>query len=162
MAQPLASDVQLLLDKDAIKELVYRWDYLGDDGKPIDAIDRFCTDDVTFDAGQFGASEGKAAFKQEAETIFTEHLLFTRHMRHNPVIEVDGDEATGTWYADIPSITGGGEAIWLHGTYELGFRRVDDEWKISNYTFECTYATPYEEGWAAQPFAEGIPGELDW
>lgn len=83
-------------------------------------------------------------------------------MRHNPIIDVNGDEATGTWYAEIPSITGVGEAIWLQGTYELGFRRVDGEWKISKYTFDFTYATPYDQGWVEQPFIEEMPGDLDW
>lgn len=162
MADANSTDVQMLLDKDAIKELVYTWDYLSDDGEPLSAIERFCTEDVVFDAGPLGRTEGKDAFKEAAAEIFDQELLFTRHMRHNPVVDVDGDEATGKWYADIPSITGEGEAIWLQGTYDLGFRRVDDEWKISKYTFEFTYATPYDRGWAEQPFVEGTPGELDW
>ncbi len=162
MAKATSTDLQVLLDKDEIKELVYRWDYLGDDGKPLDAIERFCTEDVIYDAGPLGRTEGKQAFKEAAEKVFAEELLFTQHMRHNPVVTVHGDEATGKWYAEIPSITGDGKALWLQGTYELGFRRVDGEWKISKYTFAFTYATPYEKGWVKQPFVEGMPGELEW
>lgn len=162
MEEATSTDLQVLLDKDTIKELVYRWDYLGDDGKPLDAIERFCTEDVIYDAGPLGRTEGKQAFKEAAKKVFDEELLFTQHMRHNPVIQVNGDEATGKWYAEIPSITGDGKAIWLQGTYELGFRRVEGEWKISKYTFEFTYATPYEKGWVEQPFVEGVPGELEW
>ena len=162
MAEPIPTDLQVLVDKDAIKELVYEWDYLSDEGKPDEVIDRFCTDDVVFDAGAFGTAEGKEEFQAVAEELFDEELLFTRHMRHNPVVDVDGEEATGKWYAEIPSITGDGEAVWILGTYELDFRRVDGEWKISRYTFEATYATPYDAGWADQPFVEGMPGDLEW
>jgi len=159
----IASDLQVLLDKDAIKELVYRWDYLTDERFSSDElIERFCTDDVVYDAGPLGRAEGKEAFKAAAEKVWSDGFLFTRHMRHNPVIAVDGDEATGKWYAEIPSITIDDEALWIQGTYELGFRRVDGEWKISKYTFAFTYATPYEKGWVKQPFVEGMPGELEW
>jgi ketosteroid isomerase-like protein len=162
MAGATPTDVRVLLDKNAIEELVYEFDYRQDDGDPIGAVERYCTEDVQFDAGSLGRTEGKDAMKEVAEEVSGEELLFTRHMRHNPVVDVDGDEATGKWYAEIPSITGDGKAIWLQGIYELGFRRVDDEWKISRYTFDFTYARAYDRGWAEQPFVEGIPGELDW
>jgi hypothetical protein len=83
-------------------------------------------------------------------------------MRHNPIIRVHGDEATGKWYADIPSITGDGKAVWVMGTYELGFRRVNGNWKISKYTFEFSYMTDFHKGWVREPFIEGVPGELKW
>ncbi len=159
MADVLPKELQVLLDKDAIKELIYEWDYLGDAHE--DVIDRFCTEDVVFDSGPLGSAEGREVFKEVSETL-SEKVLFTRHMRHNPIIRVDGDEATGKWYAQIPSITGEGEAVWIQGTYQVGFRRVDGEWKISKYVFEFTYATPYDKGWVEQPFVESIPGELDW
>ncbi len=163
MADTVPTEVQELLDKDAIKELVYEWDYLTDERVDSDdVIDTFCTDDVIYDAGPLGRTEGKDAFKEVAREIWDEELFFTRHMRSNPVIDVDGDEATGKWYAEIPSITGDGEAVWMQGTYEIDFRRVDDDWKISKYTFDFAYATPFDQGWVEQPFFEGVPGELDW
>ena len=157
MSETTQPELRKLLDKDEIKELVYRWDYLGDDREPLAAIERFCTEDVVFDAGPLGSAEGKESFKEVAEVIFDEELLFTRHMRHNPVISVNGDEATGKWYAEIPSITGDDEAVWIQGTYELGFRRIDDEWKISKYTFDFAYATPFDRGWVEQPFIDDVP-----
>ena len=160
MPESTADDLQVLLDKDAIKELIYEWDYLTDAGEEV--IDRFCTEDVIYDGGPLGHTEGREAFKELSEVLFSENVLFTRHMRHNPIIKVDGDEATGKWYADIPSITGDGKAVWIQGTYEIGFRRVDGEWKISKYTFDFTYATPYDKGWAQKPFVDGVPGELEW
>ena len=159
----LTENVQKLLDKDAIKELVYEWDYLTDERVDSDqVIDTFCTDDVLFDAGPLGRTEGKEAFKEAAREIWDKELFFTRHMRHNPIIKVNGDEATGKWYADIPSITGNGKAVWIQGTYELGFRQINGNWKISKYAFEFSYMTDYDKGWVKEPFIEGVPGELNW
>lgn len=95
--------IQKLMDKDAIKELVYEWDYLTDERIGTDqVIDAFCTDDEIFDAGPLGRTEGREAFKEAAREIFDHELLFTRHMRTNPIIDANGDEATVKWYADIP------------------------------------------------------------
>ena len=161
--ETLIDDVHKLLDKDAIKELVYEWDYLTDKRVGSDlVIDSFCTDDVIFDAGPLGRTEGKEAFKEAAREIFSKELLFTRHMRHNPVIKVNGDEAEGKWYAEIPSITGDGKAVWVMGEYELGFRRVKGTWKITKYTFDFSYMTDFNKGWVKEPFIEGVPGELKW
>ncbi len=154
--------IQKLADKDAIKELVYEWDYLTDERVGSDqVIDAFCTDDVIYDAGPLGRTEGREAFKEAAREIFDKELLFTRHLRTNPIIEVNGDEAAGKWYADIPSITGDGKAVWIQGTYRLGFRRENGRWMISEYTFEFAYMTDFDKGWAEEPFIEGVPGELE-
>jgi ketosteroid isomerase-like protein len=161
MAKATPPDTQVVLDKDAIKEMVYKNYYPLDEGNVADFMEMF-TEDATFDAGPFGSAEGKAAITEMIETLFDEEILFSRHMLHNPVVEVDGDEASGTWYLEMPMISGEGEALWLQGTYEHEFRRVDGEWKVSTFTFEPTYLTPYDEGWAEQPFPEGMPGELDW
>ncbi|SDQ34435.1 nuclear transport factor 2 family protein [Natronobacterium texcoconense] len=162
MAETTSRDVQALVEKDAINELMARVYYLVDDGEVGEAIDRFATEDVTFDAEPLGSAEGRDAWKEWAETAYSENMPFRRHMLHNQVIEVDGDTATGKWYLDCPSVTGDGEAVWTQGTYEHEFRRVGGEWKISAFSFDFTYAAPYEKGWAAQPFIEEIPGELDW
>ncbi len=154
-------DIRLMLDKDAIKEVLYKFDYLSDDGDAVGAVDRYCTDDVKFDGGVLGTAEGKDAFKESSKETFSE-FPFTRHLLHNPVIEVSGDDAWSKWYALIPSITREGQAVWVQVTYEIEFRRVDGEWKISAYRPDLTFVTPYQKGWAEQPFIEGIPGKLEW
>jgi len=61
--------IQVLLDKDAIKEVLYKFDYLSDDGDAVGAVDRYCTDDVKFDGGVLGTAEGKDAFKESAKEL---------------------------------------------------------------------------------------------
>jgi len=162
MENRIPKELQLLIDKDAIKEVLYDFDYMSDDGDPLDAIDRYCTDDIIFEGGPMGSTQGKDAFKESARHVFTEQFVFTRHMLHNPLIKVDGDEASGKWYADIPTVTGEGEAVLCQITYTIAFRRVGGRWLISYYKPEFAFATPFEKGWVKQPFIEGIDAEVAW
>jgi ketosteroid isomerase-like protein len=161
MHNVIPDDIQRLLDKDAIKEVLYKFDYLCDEGGPVEAAVRYCTDDVRFDGGVLGTAEGMEAFKESSKETFSE-FPFTRHLLHNPVIEISGDDAWSKWYALIPSITREGQAVWVQVTYEIEFRRMEGEWKISAYRPDLTFVTPYQKGWAELPFIEGIPGTLEW
>jgi ketosteroid isomerase-like protein len=157
----LTQGIQKLLDKDAIEELWYNSCYLVDEGD-LDGVMESFTGDAVMDTGSFGRAEGKDAIREMLKSLFSEGLLFTRHMVHNPVIQIDGEQATGKWYLDCPAITGEGKAVWSQGIYKHEFRRTGGKWKISKFTFEASYVTPYEKGWVEQPFLEGMPGELNW
>ncbi|ELY93543.1 hypothetical protein C482_19134 [Natrialba chahannaoensis JCM 10990] len=159
MAEAIPTEVQELLDKQAISELIRKFVYLSDEND-WDAEFELVTDDVIAET-PFGSAEGKDDFRETTAEIFAE-FQFSRHMLHNGLIEIDGDEATGQWYGEIPILTTDGEAEWILGMYEHEFRRVDGEWKLSKYTFDPTYVTPYDEGWAEQPFPEEMPVEPDW
>ena len=149
----LIDDVKQLVDKDSIKELWYNSCYLVDEGD-LDGVLESYTEDALMDTGAFGRAEGRVAIREMLENLFSEGLMFTRHMVHMPLIEIDGDEATGKWYLDCPSIVGDGEAAWIQGTYKHTFRRLNGKWKISKFTFEPSYVTPYDKGWAKQPFID--------
>lgn len=157
----LTKDVQKLLDKDAIKELWYNSCYLVDEGD-LDGVMESFTRDAVMDAGTFGRAKGRDAIREMLKSMLSEELLFTRHMVHNPVIQIEGEQAGGKWYLDCPSITGDGKAVWTQGVYKHEFRKVNGKWRISKFTFEAAYVTPYEKGWVKQPFLDGMPGELNW
>lgn len=150
------SDIQKLLDKDAIQDIWCKNCYLIDQGE-VDRVMETFTENAIMDTGVFGRAEGRSAIKEMLSEMFARELLFTRHMVHMPLIEIDGDEAEGMWYLDCPSIVGNGEAAWVQGIYKHTFRRVNGEWKIYKFTFEASYVAPYEKGWAKQPFIEEKP-----
>ena len=163
MTEATPPDAQVLLDKDAIKEAVYEFFYRGDEeGDWAGAIEQFATEDISFDAGEFGTADSKDAWQEWAETVWEETTAASWHMLHNPIIEVDGDEATGRWRIETPEVAIEGGAFWSQGIYEHEYRRVDGEWKCSSFTFKTSYVTPYEHGWAEQPFPEDIDEEPDW
>jgi len=74
-------------------------------------------------------------------------------MRHHmlaPIIEVEGDDATGTWYLLVNQTdrTPQGEVpVWIQDKYENEYVRVGGEWKFSHLRFKFTFYTPYEDGW---------------
>ena len=157
MAKIREEDIQKLMDKEAIKELWYNNCYLIDRGE-VDAVMKSFTEDAIMDIGAFGSAEGRNAIREMLVKLFTEELLFTRHMVHMPLIEINGDEAVGKWYLDCPTTFGGDVAAWIQGTYRHTFRREKSEWKISKFTFEASYVTPYEKGWAHEPFIQENSG----
>lgn len=162
MADTTQADVHRLLASEAIKEAVYEFYYRWDAGAWTEAIEGFATEDIAFDAGAFGTADGREAWHNWAETVWADHVAHTWHMLHNPIIDVDGEEATGRWRFEIPAVTTDEEAVWLQGIYEHAYRRVDGEWRCSSYTVDSTYATPYDRGWAAQPVFEDPDAEPDW
>ena len=93
--------------------------------------------------------------REEIEAWFTTHLSqgwFGVHVVGGSVIEVDGDEATGWWYAVVPMTTPDGEAVWTVGAYDEQYRRVVGRWYISTLSFTPAFQTPYEKGWASVRF----------
>ncbi len=54
----------------------------------------------------------------------------TAHVVSNPLIDVEGDEATGRWYLMLAYRTPDGEVGWKQTTYEDEYRKADGEWKI--------------------------------
>ena len=75
----------------------------------------------------------------------------------NPIIEVDGDDATGEWLLFQPCTIPGSDgdddrALWLAATYHDRYRRVDGDWMIAAMVIDLAFFTPFEVGWAKQPF----------
>ena len=80
----------------------------------------------------------------------------TCHQPVTPYIEVDGDEARGTWYlfGMLTSVTPQGElARWVQGRYDNTYVRVSGKWKISRLSFKYNFLTPFEDGWVKTPVA---------
>ena len=77
-------------------------------------------------------------------------------MVHNPIIEVNGDKASGRWYFDVPlTMIEGNQAVWLTGMYEEEYIREGGKWKYLNMKCTFFYMTPYEEGWAKKRMMGG-------
>ena len=93
--------------------------------------DLFTVDGV-LDLGPFGRFEGRAALLNAFENLLPQGTRWSTHYIVSPVIKVDGDVATGSWYYLIKSVPQGPTAavIDLLGGYEDQFRKVDGVWRI--------------------------------
>lgn len=141
-----------LRDIEAIKRLKARYCYLVDGGR-WDELGEMFTADAVCDYGFFGIYRGR---DQIVNTFFrglvSAASSFNAHMVHNPIVDVHGDTASGTWYLTAhTTIQPANQAVWVMGIYSDEFRRVAAEWKLSSLRFEFKYYTRYEDGWAKTP-----------
>jgi len=56
---------------------------------------------------------------------------FSMHTTQMPVIDIDGDEATGRWYMLVAYTATDGSEGQVMGEYEDNYRRMDGKWKFS-------------------------------
>jgi hypothetical protein len=101
----------------------------------------------------FPGLAGRAAIREFFERA-PERLPFAIHMVLNPIIEVDGNRATGVWYLFQPcTYADGNRAVWGSACYDEECVRVDGEWKFQNLTLTSHFWTPFDKGWVEARFA---------
>jgi hypothetical protein len=93
--------------------------------------------------GAFGRDEIRAQF-----THFRAHFSFIMHFGMAPIIEVDGDRATGHWHyiatMDSPDSE---SSILSAGVWFDEYVRTDAGWRIKSSRGYSGFRTPLEEGW---------------
>ncbi len=146
MADSIERRVQVLADREEIKELTarYCWHVMRGEGEKI--VDLFA-DDAVFDGSN--ANTGVARGREEL-------LKFYRQVRepgaaipfiHNHIIEVSGDEAHGTCAIE-GRFARGGESLTGAGYYEDRYRRVDGHWRFAGRKLYFHHMVPLKQGWA--------------
>ena len=144
----LEERVRRLEDLESIRQLKYRYCNLCDDGYPPDALAALFTDDAVWDGGLLGKSEGRAAIRKFFAGC-SKTVSFAIHHVINPIIEVDGDAATGLWLLWQPLVFARADrAAWLAARYHDRYVRVDGEWRFQHVLVETRALSPYEEGFA--------------
>ena len=149
--EQIGARLQRLEDIENIKQLKARYCAFCDENYNSQGITSLFTDDGVWDGGNLGRAEGHAEiakFFERAPSAFS----FAIHNVMNPIIEVDGDRATGHWYLLQPltrrSRTGEEGAMWLAGRYEDEYVRIGGEWKFKRLKFITRVLAAYEDGWA--------------
>lgn len=157
MVKSLEERVQALEDRDVIAKLQARYVNLNDGGwvgpthqHPKAVADLFTTDGLW--VGPFNAvrAEGAAAI----EELFTQFqsIPFIVHNVMNPIIDVNGDRASGEWHALVTTTTPDKQAFWTFGKYVNEYVRTAQGWKYTSMTFEAAAVSSYEKGWAIEQF----------
>jgi ketosteroid isomerase-like protein len=126
-----------------IEELKYRY-LRAVDTRDWDALADTLTDDVVTDYGtQMGGK--KLAFTSRDAVLdyfrgAMKGTLITEHRVDHPVIRVDGDTATGSWYLQDRVIVPDYDRMIIGAAfYRDEYRRTDDGWKISSTGYDRTY-----------------------
>ena len=100
-----------------------------------------------FETDVFGTHEGRDAIRA------LQHLPFAVHYVMNPIIDIDGDQATGKWLLLEPCSfpqDDGRQPVWGAAKYEDDYLRVDGEWKFKRVKLISLMWSPYEQGWEQQ------------
>jgi hypothetical protein len=107
------------------------------------ALAELFTEDGVLDLGPFGRYVGRAAILAAAEGVLPQATAWSAHYIVNPLIEVNGAEATGSWsfliYAQ-PHTPANAPASPIWGEYQDRYRKTADGWKFASST--ATYSMP--------------------
>ncbi len=150
--EDLARRITRLEDLEAIKQLKARYCEICDDDHNPDRITTIFTEDGVWEGRGIGKAQGHAEIRALFER-FQKLMCFSQHMTMNPVIEVDGDRASGTWYFLGPFTFRGEDGApnqdkWQAARYREDYARVGGEWKIAHLRVTGpAFSADYDKGW---------------
>jgi hypothetical protein len=148
----LEGKVHELTDREALRDLRYRYHECINEGKFADIVDLF-TDDGELEFGPLGSAKGKqqivAFFKRLGPGASGQgpNFSFVKQYIHNHVVEIRGDRAKGFSYLEAKPVING-EAHLVAGRYNDEYVRVGGQWRFSSMKFEPHFIVPHKEGWA--------------
>ena len=152
MNDELESRVKTLEDIEAIKKLKARYCAYCDENYDVEKLAGLFTEDAVWDGGMLG----KAVGIEKIRKFFTNSrkaMPFAIHMVMNPIIEVDGDAARGTWYLFQPcTFAEGDQAVWGSARYDDEYVRINGRWMFQNLKLTSHFWTPFDQGWVKTRF----------
>ena len=146
--ESLEKRIQILEDIEDIKRLKHRYCALCDAGYDADGLAELFVENAIWDGQELGRSEGKEQIREFFRRA-PERLPFAIHMMLNPIIYVNADQATGTWYL-FQTCTYAGEsdqAVWGSARYDEKYVRTSDGWKFQDLKLTSHFWTPFDQGW---------------
>ena len=154
MTQAIEERIQVLEDIESIRKLKAMYCLWADagiagDASQMDALVAHFTDEEPWaDFGPFGMHKGKEAVAAFFKELVVSTLSYSAHMVSNPIIEVEGAQAKGLWYVDVPCTLRGAERpMWLQARYEEEYVKERGQWKWKSITTRFDFITPFDEGW---------------
>jgi SnoaL-like domain len=149
--------ITALEDLEAIKKLKARYCAVCDDDHNQNDIVKLFAPDGIWEGDGIGAHKGHDAIRALFKG-FQERISFSQHNVMNPIIEVSGDRAKGTWYFLGPfTFRKGNRAVWLAARYEEDYVKLSGEWKFQHLRAIGRMSAPYEKGWAGTPAGWSAP-----
>lgn len=144
--QAIEQQVQTLEDIEAIRKLKARY-CLAVDVRDEEGFVSLFTEDAVWDGGSIGRYEGREAIRGFFRAI-PQTLAFALHYVMNPIITVQGERATGTWYLLEPCTTvKDNQAVWGAARYEEEYVKVGGAWKFRRLQLLSSFWTPFDQGW---------------
>lgn len=89
------------------------------------------TEDGCLIQGNGDEVQGHEELYAFASEEFVQAFPETAHIVTNPLIQVNGDEATGEWYLFLLYKDADGEKDWTQAKYDDEYRKVKKGWRIA-------------------------------
>ncbi len=146
--------LQVLEDIEAIRKLKALYCAACDDDHNPDKLRELFAEDAVWEASTMGRADGREAIAAKLGDLGRSGVIRnSAHNAFNPIIDVDGDCATGHWRL-LMLYTGVYPNGDLHysriiGWYKETYARIDGRWQFTSLYCEVEEAAPYQL--AAQP-----------
>lgn len=151
--------LQTLEDIEAIRKLKARYCAACDDNHNAESLGPLFADNATWEASSMGKAEGREAIKKMLGAVGTSgRIRNSAHHAINPIIEVDGDSATGHWRLIMlytANESGGHQFYRIIGWYRERYVRVRGEWLFHSLYCQVEEHAPY----ALAPATSAIGGQ---
>ena len=136
-------------DLEAIKQLKARYCDICDDDHNPDKITTIFAEDGIWEGAGFGKAQGHEAIRALFQS-FQQLISFSQHMVVNPIIEIDGNSAKGTWYFLGPfTFRKNNEAKWVAVRYVDDYVKVNGEWKYKHLRANIRMSAAPDTSWAS-------------
>ena len=151
--------VRVLEDLEAIRKLKARYCAACDDDHNPETLGTLFAEDATWEATDMGRAVGRAAIQEMLGAVGRSgRIRNSAHHATNPILDVDGDRATGHWRlimlytANQPD--GSLRFLRIIGWYRESYVRVDGEWLFQSLACVVEEHAPYR----LEPRASGMEG----
>jgi len=120
-----------LADKAEIWELKHQYCYAMDE-VDIDWMQSIFAEDGHLDVPIYENVTGHDGIREYFEWYREQDFGTSVHSVSNPLIEIDGDTASGRWYYTVTYAQNSDDLIHGIGAYDDEYVRTDDGWKLSS------------------------------
>jgi len=148
-----------LVDREKIREVVHRYCFAVDRGT-LDQVMALFDDQCDLELVPGKRYTGRDAVHKWYDQYMRTRMGVLRHLIHNQVIELNGDEAASKSYFDAVGDLKG-ESIVVAGFYEDRLRKRGAEWRFAEKIIRLDFLVPLHEGWGGKKFKRVIIGSVD-
>jgi hypothetical protein len=148
MSKTVEQRLAALEDIEAIRKLKARYCAACDDDHNPETLGPLFAEDASWEASNMGRAEGRAAIQEMLGAVGRSgRIRNSAHHAINPIIEVDGDRATGHWRlimlytANRPD--GSLQYLRIIGWYRERYVRTRGEWLFQSLTCQVEEHAPY-------------------
>ncbi|MGH7000810.1 MAG: nuclear transport factor 2 family protein [Stellaceae bacterium] len=153
----LEAKLQQVTDREAIRNLRYRYHEYVNEGKFKDIPSLF-TEDGELDFAHLGKANGHSEIQKffggltgdaSAGEKSRPRITWVKQFIHNLVVQLHGDHAHGFSYLEAKPIYGG-EAFLVAARYDDDYVKHNGEWKFKKMSLLPYFMVPLKEGWAQE------------